>query len=85
MTAPSPIPINSSIIMPSKRELEVLYLVAQGLSNKEIAYRLGVSVRTVHCHLSNTFTKLKVESRTQAVLVAMHQGMISLQDTYGTQ
>ena len=67
----------------SQREREVLYLVAQGLSNKEIANRMGLSIRTVHSHLASMFTKLKVNSRTQAVLLAVHQGMLSLQDTYG--
>ncbi len=69
----------------SQREREVLYLVAQGLSNKEIAHQMGLSIRTVHSHLASVFTKLKVSSRTQAVLLAMHQGMLSLQETYGIQ
>lgn len=69
----------------SQREREVLYLVAQGLCNKEIAQRMGLSIRTVHSHLSSMFTKLKVNSRTQAVLLAMHQGLLSMEDTYGIQ
>ena len=69
----------------SKREAEVLLLVAQGLSNKEIAHRMGLSIRTIHSHLSSLFAKLKVNSRTQAVLLAVHQGLISMHDTYGTK
>ena len=58
-------------------------LASSTVSNKEIAIRMGLSIRTVHSHLSSMFTKLKVNSRTQAVLVAVHQGMLSLEDTYG--
>jgi DNA-binding NarL/FixJ family response regulator len=69
----------------SDREFEVLRLAARGLPNKEIAYRLGLSVRTVHSHLANIFLKMQVGSRTEAVLLALRQGMISLQDTYDSQ
>jgi DNA-binding CsgD family transcriptional regulator len=51
----------------SERELEVLTLLAQGLSNDEIAGRLFVSVNTVKTHLSNLYQKLDVKRRTQAV------------------
>jgi DNA-binding NarL/FixJ family response regulator len=68
----------------SERELEVLRLAARGLPNKEIARRLGLSIRTVHSHLANIFMKMHVGSRTEAVLQALRQGMISLQDTYDT-
>jgi DNA-binding NarL/FixJ family response regulator len=69
----------------SERESEVLLLAARGLPNKEIARRLGLSIRTVHSHLANIFMKMHVGSRTEAVLQALRQGMISLQDTYDTQ
>ena len=69
----------------SEREFEVLCLAARGLPNKEIARRLGLSIRTVHSHLANIFMKMQVGSRTEAVLLALRQGMISLQDTYDTQ
>ena len=69
----------------SEREFEVLRLAAKGLPNKEIARRLGLSIRTVHSHLANIFMKMQVGSRTEAVLLALRQGMISLQDTYDTQ
>jgi LuxR family transcriptional regulator, maltose regulon positive regulatory protein len=51
----------------SPREIEVLRLMAEGLSNKEIAQRLYISLRTVKYHATNIFTKLNVSSRTQAV------------------
>ncbi len=69
----------------SERELEVLRLAARGLPNKEIARRLKLSIRTVHSHLANTFTKMQVGSRTEAVLLALREGMITLQDTYDTE
>ncbi len=52
----------------SKREKEVIALLSQGKSNKEIAFTLGIAVRTVEFHLSNIYTKLDVNSRTEAVL-----------------
>lgn len=69
----------------SEREFDVLRLAARGLPNKEIARRLNLSIRTVHSHLANTFMKMHVGSRTEAVLLALRQGMISLQDTYDDQ
>ncbi|HOX82577.1 MAG TPA: LuxR C-terminal-related transcriptional regulator [Chryseolinea sp.] len=51
----------------SKRELEVLQLMAQGFSNQEIADKLFVSLNTVKTHSSNLFLKLEVRRRTQAV------------------
>src|SRR6266849_6590015 len=68
----------------SERELDVLRLAARGLPNKEIARRLGLSIRTVHSHLANIFTKMQVGSRTEAVLLSLREGIISLQDTYDT-
>lgn len=54
----------------SKREAEVLELVAQGLANKLIARRLGITERTVKAHLTSIFTRLGVTDRTQAALWA---------------
>jgi DNA-binding NarL/FixJ family response regulator len=59
------------------RERETVELVAEGLSNKAIAARLGVSVRTVEGHLNHVFTKLGVESRTELVRFVLTQGLIS--------
>ncbi|QQL48961.1 response regulator transcription factor [Mucilaginibacter ginkgonis] len=60
----------------SKRELEVLTLMAEGLSNQEIAGRLFVSLNTVKTHSSNVFDKLEVKRRTQAVETAKRIGII---------
>ena len=78
-------PTQRSADLLSEREFDVLRLAARGLPNKEIARRMGLSIRTVHSHLANIFTKMHVGSRTEAVLMALRQGMISLQDTYDTQ
>ena len=58
------------------RELEVLQLVAYGLSNKEIAQRLSLSARTVNFHLDNVYSKLGVSSRTEAAVYALRQGWV---------
>lgn len=57
------------------RETEVLSLIAQGLSNREIGARLGVSEKTVKNHITNLFHKLGVRDRTQAVVVALQTGI----------
>ncbi len=57
------------------RELEVLRLVAQGLSNQEIAERLAVSERTARTHVSQILTKLHLANRTQAALYALREGL----------
>ncbi len=77
-------PAHRTVDILSDRELDVLLLAARGLPNKEIARRMGLSIRTVHSHLANIFTKMQVGSRTEAVLLALREGMISLQDTYDT-
>lgn len=59
------------------RERETVDLVAEGLSNKAIAARLGVSVRTVEGHLNHVFTKLAVESRTELVRYVLTHGTTS--------
>jgi pentatricopeptide repeat protein len=58
------------------REREVLALVASGSSNRQIAYRLGISENTVARHVSNIFDKLGVNSRTQAVASAQANGLL---------
>ncbi len=62
------------------RELEVLKLAARGKSNKEIAFALTISERTVQTHLVNIFRKLGATSRTQAVLCALREGWILLDE-----
>jgi DNA-binding CsgD family transcriptional regulator len=60
----------------SKREYEVLELIAQGLSNQEIADKLFVSLNTVKTHSSNLFIKLEARRRTQAVRRAKELGLL---------
>ena len=59
------------------RERETVELVAEGLSNKAIALRLEVSVRTIEGHLNHVFTKLGVESRTELVRFVLTHGLIA--------
>jgi predicted ATPase/DNA-binding CsgD family transcriptional regulator len=60
----------------TERELEILQLIAAGLSNREIADRLVVSINTVKTHLKNLFSKIEVTSRTQAILRAQELGLV---------
>jgi len=62
----------------SEREMEVMKLVTRGLSNKDIADELCLSVRTVQGHLVNIFNKLNVSSRTEAVVHALKEGWVTL-------
>ena len=62
----------------TKRELEVLNLIAQGHENREIARQLVVSEATVRTHVSNILGKLHLASRTQAALFALREGLTSL-------
>jgi len=60
----------------TKRELEILELIAQGLSNREIAEKLFVSENTVKTHSSRLFDKLSAKRRTQAVQLGKEMGLI---------
>ncbi|MFC2027900.1 DNA-binding response regulator, partial [Chloroflexota bacterium] len=62
------------------REIEVLRLAAKGHGNKEIAAELDLSVRTIQAHLGNIFNKLKVGSRTEAVIIGLKNGLLTLDD-----
>jgi DNA-binding NarL/FixJ family response regulator len=62
------------------RETEVLQLLAKGHSNQQMASELNLSRRTVQSHLRNIFNKLKVDSRTQAVIAGMKRGYLVLED-----
>jgi len=64
----------------TEREMEVLRLAAKGMTNREIANELVISVRTVQVHLSNVFGKMGVGSRTEAVLFALKKGWLALED-----
>lgn len=63
----------------TEREVEILRLAAKGLSNKEIAQELSLSLPTVKAHLGNVFNKLAVGSRIEAVLWAMRKGLFRLE------
>ena len=60
------------------RELEVLQQAGGGLSNKEIAAALVISEKTVKNHIANIFSKLQVNDRTQAILLALRKGLITM-------
>ncbi|WP_305778252.1 response regulator transcription factor [Kitasatospora sp. MMS16-BH015] len=60
----------------SRREVEVLQLLADGLSNRQISVRLHISEATAKSHLTNIYTKLGVESRGAAVAVALRDGLL---------
>jgi DNA-binding NarL/FixJ family response regulator len=62
----------------SPREMEVLALLAKGLSNKEIASRLGLVVGTIKIYVANIFSKLGVSDRTQALVTAVKRGIINI-------
>ena len=64
----------------SPREFEVLDNIAQGMSNKEVAYALSISEQTVKNHMSSILRKLSVNDRTQAVVYAVRQGWIQMPD-----
>ena len=69
-----------SLDLLTEREMEVLKMVTKGLSNKDIADGLCLSVRTVQGHLANIFNKLRVSSRTEAVVHALKEGWVTLDD-----
>lgn len=62
----------------TKRELEVLKLITEGLFNKEIAYKLNISERTVKNHVSNIFKKINASDRTQAAVFAIRHGLVKI-------
>lgn len=62
----------------SPREMEVMHLLAKGMTNKQIADRISVSERTVKFHVSSILGKLGAENRTEAVKIAVNKGIISL-------
>jgi NarL family two-component system response regulator LiaR len=64
----------------SDREKEILRMATQGLSNAEIAKELCLSIRTVQGHLGHIFNKLQVSSRTEAVVRALKEGWVTLED-----
>ncbi|XAH25816.1 response regulator transcription factor [Xylophilus sp. GW821-FHT01B05] len=71
-------PVRPAVPSPrlSRRELEILDLVGQGLTNRDIAESLALSRLTVECHIKNIYKKLAVTSRTQAVFEARGSGLL---------
>ena len=64
----------------TSRELEILRLLTKGISNKDIALRLDLSLRTVKGYLADLFLKLNVASRTEAVIVCLRKGILTPED-----
>jgi NarL family two-component system response regulator LiaR len=82
--SPSPSRASASDCL-TEREIEVLRLVAGGLSNREISNHLDISEATVRTHVSNILGKLELCSRTQAALFALREGLASLQPSTAPQ
>ncbi|CAN5539678.1 hypothetical protein BH11ARM2_BH11ARM2_38830 [soil metagenome] len=84
LTAPV---VSTRPIRLTKREIEVLTLIAQGCSSKETADQLYVSKRTVDFHLANIYDKLQVNNRVQAFRAATRLGLIPFEPTlaYGRE
>jgi two-component system, NarL family, response regulator DegU len=72
----------STIDILNRRELEILNLTASGLSNKGIGAKLGLTERTVQTYLFTIFSKLGASSRTQAVIYALKEGWIDINDAF---
>ena len=69
----TPRQLDESIKTLTKREMEILRLVAEGLTNEEIGKKIFISEKTVKTHLTNIFDKLKVNNRFKAALMLMGQ------------
>ena len=60
------------------REVQILQLLANGMPNKQIAHRLGISEKTVRNHVSNIYQKLGIYDRAHAVIYAIRKGLIEV-------
>jgi NarL family two-component system response regulator LiaR len=83
LSAPPQKPLSTDPL--TGRELDILRLIAQGCSNKEIAEQLVITEMTVRTHVSNVLSKLHLASRTQAALYALKEGIASLEDVPGSK
>ncbi|HET90608.1 MAG TPA: helix-turn-helix domain-containing protein [Chloroflexi bacterium] len=63
----------------TEREIELLQMVATGITNREVAHKLSISVNTVKVHLRNIYTKLGAESRTEATMIAVREGWVTVE------
>jgi DNA-binding NarL/FixJ family response regulator len=79
VAAGRPVGARGTVETLTDREIEILRLVAQGLTNRAIGLALGISDRTVQGHLANIYGKLNVSSRTEAVTKALKQGWITIE------
>jgi NarL family two-component system response regulator YdfI len=75
-TTPRPVATSRMDSQLTERELEVLQAAARGERNKEIAYKLGITERTVKAHLASIYQKFNVDSRAAAVAVAAQKGLL---------
>lgn len=80
MAGPYVIDANEHFIPLSPRETEILQSVTRGMSNKEIASKLGISQQTVKNHMTSILRKLNVEDRTQAAVTALRHGWVRIDD-----
>lgn len=78
LNRPSELPLTEEPL--TEREVEILQLVARGLSNHQIAEELVISERTARTHISNILAKLHLANRTQAALYALRRGLASLDE-----
>ncbi|WP_052229722.1 LuxR C-terminal-related transcriptional regulator [Streptomyces sp. CT34] len=85
-TGPSPsegvLAARAALDLLTARERQILVLVSQGNSNRRVARALGISEKTVKNHLSAVFTKVGVSDRTQAVVLGIRSGIVSLDEPF---
>ena len=82
---PTPGRMRPNTLAELERELDVLKLLARGLSNPEVATALFLSEATIRTHVSRILTKLKLRDRTQAVVLAYESGLIQPGDNQATE
>ncbi len=73
-----PVAADASNEVLTPRELETLEMMAEGLSNKQIAYRLGISDHTAKFHVNSIFAKLEAGTRTEAVMRGIRMGLVKI-------